>query len=271
MNRLHLNRAAIVAACIALALAGQPALTASAQSSNIVVKPLSDTYKKLDALKTSVTTKLDGQDSKKEKLTGEMQVVIAYNTPKKMSLMEMGGSLIPIVMGKDLPMPGMTSFGVYSTGKDAFLLMGGEQTTCTRMPASVIDSLANDNPTDVMGLSNITKNIEQMSKDKKLTGRKVGDEKLNGIATTRYTLDAATLKAIVEAEKKKTATAGNKVEYKKGDLWVATDGGYIVQFKFEGTGEMKEIEGFKGNVSALFNLSEVNNAKYEVKPPANCK
>jgi hypothetical protein len=276
MNKLHLNRAAIGAACIALALAGQPALSASAQSSNIVVKPLSATYANLEALKTSVTTRLDGQDSKKQKLAGEMQVVIAYNAPKKMSLMEMGGSLIPIVMGASLPMPGMTSFGVYSTGKDAFLLMGGKQTTCTKMPASVIDSLANDNPTDVMGLSNITKNIEQLSRDKKLNGSKVGDERVNGIATTRYVLDAATLKVIVDAEQKSAgAQSGNKISYTQGDLWLARDGSYIVQFKFDGAGEMKRFEdsaldGFKGKVSALFNLSEINNAKFEVKPPMVC-
>jgi hypothetical protein len=154
--------------------------------------------------------------------------------------------------------------------------MGGKQTTCTKMPASVIDSLANDNPTDVMGLSNITKNIEQLSRDKKLNGSKVGDERVNGIATTRYVLDAATLKVIVDAEQKSAgAQSGNKISYTQGDLWLARDGSYIVQFKFDGAGEMKRFEdsaldGFKGKVSALFNLSEINNAKFEVKPPMVC-
>lgn len=271
MNAHRLNRTVIGAVCIALALAGLPALTAFAQSSNIAVKPLSAVYEKLDALKTSVTTRLDGMNGRKEKMAGDMQVVIAYNTPKKMSLMEMNGVLLPIVMGKSLPMPGMTSFGVYSTGKDAYLLMGGKQTTCTRMPASVVDSLANDNPTDVMGLSKITTNIEKLSKDNKLAGRKVGEETLNGITTIRYALAPATLKAIVDSEKKVAgAKTSNKVEYKQGDIWVAKEGDYIVQFKFDGAGEMKEIEGFKGNISALFNLSEVNNVKFEVKPPAVC-
>jgi hypothetical protein len=272
MNKLQLNRAVVGAACVVLALAGQPSLTASAQSSNIVIKPLSDTHEKLDALKTSVEVKLDGQNEKKEKIKGDMQVVFAYNTPKKMSLMEMKGPLLSMIMGSDLPMPEMIAFGVYSTGKDAYLMMEGKTASCTKMPASVVDSLANDNPTNVMGLSDITQNMEKMSKDKKLNGKKVGDEKVNGIATTRYTLDAATLKALIDAEKKNNpGVSDNKIAYSKGDLWVAKDGGYVVQFKFDGAGEMKQLEGFKGNVSSSFNLSEINNAKYEVKPPANCK
>lgn len=272
MNPLRLNRNVIGIACVVIALAGQPALSVFAQSSNITIKPLSDTYKKLDTLKTTVGMKLDGVTSKKEKFKGDMQVVIAFNTPKKMSVMEMSGPLLSMIMGKDLPMPDMTGFGIYSTGKDAYMMMQGKQTTCTQMPATVVDSLANDNPTDVMGLSDITKNLEKLSKDKKLNGKKVGDEKVAGIATTHYSLDAATLKAIVEAEKKSNPSSGakNKIDYKQGDLWVATDGGYIVQFKFQGAGEMKDLDGFKGDVTANFMLSEINNARYEVKPPEVC-
>lgn len=272
MKMLRLNRAVIGVACMAVALAGQPALTASAQSSNIVIKPLSDTYEKLDALKTSVEVKLDGQNDKKEKVKGDMQVVIAYNTPKKMSLMEMKGPLMSMIMGENLPMPSMSAFGVYSTGKDAYLMMEGGKSTCTKMPAAVVESLASDNPTDVMGLSDITKNMEKMSEEKKLNGKKVGDEKVSGIATTHYTLDSATLKALIETEKENNpGVSDNKIAYSKGDLWVAKDGGYVVQFKFDGAGEMKQLDNFKGNVSSNFNLSEINNTKYEVKPPANCK
>lgn len=272
MKTLRLNRNVIGIACVVIALAGQPALSAFAQSSNITIKPLSDTYKKLDALKTTVGMKLDGLNEKKEKFKGDMQVVIAFNKPKKMSVMEMTGPLLSMIMGKNLPMPDMTGFGIYSTGKDAYMMMEGKKTTCTQMPGSVVDSLANDNPTDVMGLSDITKSLEKLSKDKKLTGKKIGDEKIGGIATTHYALDASTLKAIVEAEKKDNPSNStkNKIEYKQGDLWVATDGGYVVQFKFQGAGEMKDLDGFKGDVSANFTLSEINNAKYEVKPPEVC-
>ena len=175
--------------------------------------------------------KLDGVNEKKEKFKGDLQVVIAHNTPKKMSQMEMVGPLLSMIMGKETPMQGMVAFGIYSTGKDAYLMMESKEATCTKMPASVVASLAKDNPTDVMGLTNTTQNIEKLSKDKKLTGKRVGNEKVNGIATTHYALDAATLKAIVESERKGNPNSDQgKIAYKTGDLWVATDGGYVVQF-----------------------------------------
>ncbi len=266
-----MNRKVIGITCVVLALAGQPSMGAAAQAKNITVKPLSATYEKVEVLKTMMELKLDGQKATKEKVKGAIKIVFAYNLPKKMAEMGMTGTLISTLMGDDLPAEQLTGIGIFDTGVDAYMLMDAKKDVCTKMPAGTAGTIIGDNPIEALGLSEMTGGFETMSQEGTLTGKRVGNEKVNGIATTHYTLDAAALKAFIDViEKSSDDGPQNKAQFNKGDLWVATEGDYLVQFKVQGAGEMKSLSGFKGNVGITVGMSDINNEAFEVVPPELC-
>jgi len=266
-----MNRKVIGIACVVLAMAGQPAMGASAQAKNITVKPLSATYETVNVLKTTLEMKLDGQKATKEKVKGALKIMFAYNTPKNMAEMGMSGALISVLVGNNSPAEQLTGIGIYDTGTEAYMLMDAKKDVCTKMPAGTAGTIMGDNPIQGLGLSEMTGSFEKLSQEGKLTGKRVGNEKVNGIATTHYTLDAAALKAFIdEIEKSSADGPRNKAQFNKGDLWVATDGSYLVQFKVQGAGEMKSLGGFTGNVGITFGVSDINNEAYEVVPPEMC-
>lgn len=270
MSVVFVDRKAITVLCAALMIAGQPLASAAAAPQNIVVKPLADTYKTIDQLKSMLTMKLDGKDAKKAKLKGDMQMNFAFNTPKKVAFMEMSGPLVSLMMGSDAPVEQLTGIGMYDTGKGAFMLMDGKKDACTKIPEESAGDLFGENPMQTMGFDRLTAGFERLSAANKLAGSRVADEAINGVTTTHYKLDPATMKAF-NAEVKKTSPANaDKSEFRQGELWVANAGDYIVQFRVQGTGELKSFNGFKGNVDLTYGLSDINNAALDVMLPAVC-
>lgn len=270
MTVVFVGQKAITVLCAALMIAGHPLTSAVAAPLNVIVKPLADTYKTVDQLKSMLTMKLDGKDAKKAKVKGDMQMSFAFNTPKKVASMEMSGPLVTLMMGSDAPVEQLTGIGMYDTGEGAFMLMDGKTDACTKIPEESAGDLFGDNPMQTMGFDKMTAGFERLSAANKLAGQRVGDETTNGIATTHYALDPATMKAF-NAEVKKTSPANaDKSEFKQGELWVANAGNYIVQFRVQGTGELKSFNGFKGNVDLTYGLSDINNSAFEVKLPEMC-
>jgi hypothetical protein len=269
MTTFHVNRTVVGLVSVALVLAGQPTLNASAQSASITIKPMTDTLGEVNVLKTTMMMKLDGRNAQKAKVKGDMQIVFAYNTPQAMAMMEMKGPLVTLLVGKDAPAEQLTGIGIYDMGSDVFMLLDAKKDVCMTMPEGSAGDLLGDNPMESMGLNEITGSFEKLSADGFLTGRPVGTEKVNGIASTHYALDAAALKSFVKQIETSSSNA-SKTQFKKADVWVANDGEYLMKFVVQGVGEMETLEGFKGNVGITYVVSDINNEAFEVSPPAVC-
>jgi hypothetical protein len=87
-----------------------------------------------------------------------------------------------------------------------------------------------------------------------------GRDTVNGIATKRYTYAS------------KLGLTGNAAEV-NGEMWVATDGGYVVKdsVKWKGGGGLFGLGGdANGEGTWTWELSDVNQVA-EIKPPAECK
>lgn len=269
MVAFHVNRFVVGWVCVALVLASQPAVNASAQSANITVKPMTDTFGEVNVPKTMMQMKLDGRDAHQAKIKGDMQITFAYNTPKEMAMMEMKGPLVAMLLGKDAPAEQLTGIGIYDMGTEVYMLLDAKKDVCMTMPEDSAGDLLGDNPMESMGLDEIAGSFEQLSANGQLTGKRVGVEKVSGIASTRYALDAAALKAFVEQIETSSSNA-SKTQFKQADVWVAVDGEYLVKFIVQGTGVMETLDGFKGNVGITYGVSDINNEAFEVTPPDVC-
>jgi hypothetical protein len=250
-------------------LASQPALNASAQTVNITVKPMTDTFGEVNALKTVMQMKLDGRNAQQRKIKGDMQITFAYNTPKAMAMMEMKGPLVSLLMGKDAPAEQLTGIGFYDTGTDVYMLLDAKKDQCIAMPEDSAGDLLGDNPMESMGLSEITGSFEKLSANGQLTGKRIGTEKVSGIASTHYVLDAAALKAFVD-QIEASSSNPSKTQFKKADVWVANDGEYLVKFIVQGVGEMQTLDDFKGNVGITYMVSDINNDALDMPLPKAC-
>lgn len=195
MSVVFVDRKAITVLCAALLIAGQPLASATAAPQNLIVKPLADTYKTVDQLKSMLMMKLDGKDAKKAKAKGDMRMSFAFNMPKRVASMEMSGTLVTLMMSSDAPVEQLTGIGMYDTDKGAFMLMEGKKDVCTKIPEESAGDLFGGNPMQAMGFDKLTAGFEKLSVANKLTGQRVGDETMNGVVTTHYTLDPAALKA----------------------------------------------------------------------------
>jgi hypothetical protein len=269
MKTFHVNQKAAGLVCVVFMLAGQPALNASAQSANITVKPMTDTFGEVNVLKTTMLMKLDGRNVKKAKVKGDMQIAFAFNTPKAMAMMEIKGPLVTMLVGRDAPAEQLTGIGIYDMGNEVFMLLDAKKDVCMTMPEDSAGDLLGDNPMQSMGLDEIAGSFEKLSTDGLLTGRQVGIEKVNGIPSTHYALDAAALKSFVN-QIETTSSNTSKTQFKKADVWVANEGAYLVKFVVQGVGEMDTLDGFKGNVGITYAVSDINNDAFEVAPPAVC-
>ena len=106
--------------------------------------------------------------------------------------------------------------------------------------------------------------LSQLIGSNKIYGTLVGNETVNGIPTRRYRLDA---RAINTLAKRKGAT----VELKSGDMWIATQGGYIVRLAVDGAGKLAAAAGvdFSGNVSITVDVSNLNRVP-AIRLPGQC-
>jgi hypothetical protein len=221
--------AAALAATLISSIVSQPLAPALAQgkSAPITIKPLSDTYKKIDTMKTAITMELNGQNNDEKEIAGGMEMSFGFNTPKKQIEARMSGTLLQTLAPSDeFAQMGLKGMGMYSLGKDAYMLMEGKTSMCVRVPSAVMQAL--NEPIEMLGTGEINKELIARSKAKKLAGRLIGEETVNGIRTRHYALDTTGLKAAAV-----NTTTDDRYQFTKGDLWVAEDGDYNAKFEVQ--------------------------------------
>lgn len=84
-----------------------------------------------------------------------------------------------------------------------------------------------------------------------------GTEKMNGIASTHYTFD-------------EHALGQENLTQSKGEMWVATDGGYVVKYLLSSTGKADYFgEGIEGTLTQDYELTDVGKAM-TIDVPGDC-
>ena len=84
-----------------------------------------------------------------------------------------------------------------------------------------------------------------------------GTEKMNDIASTHYTFD-------------EHALAQENLTQSKGEMWVATDGGYVVKYLVSSTGKADYFgEGIAGTLTQDYELTDVGKA-ITIDVPEDC-
>lgn len=85
----------------------------------------------------------------------------------------------------------------------------------------------------------------------------VGGEEVNGVAATQYTFDERAFGSLPPSDS-------------TGEMWVATDGAYIVRYLLSTAGTAEYFgEGSEGTLTFDYQLTEINVAP-AIEPPADC-
>lgn len=231
----------------------------------ITLKPMSDSLGELTALRTAITMRLDGQDDKKKTFAGDMEMVIAFNTAKEQNELTMVGTLLQsLAPSNELASMNLNGISMYRIGEDGYMLIKAKTDLCLKVPLGAMQGL--DEPLSMLGAEEISKELVRLSDEDKLTGRLIGEEMVNGIATRHYALDPDALAAVAV-----NPASDAKYEYASGEMWVAKSGDYIVKMSLQGTGSLDSLAtGFTGDIAIEYAISDVNNAQFEVILPEQC-
>lgn len=202
--------------------------------------------------------KLDGQSSGKV-AKGDFNAEVQTNVPTKRQSIGIGGSLITTLLGRYLqgiPVNGLTVYLI--DGKPYVVAQALILKVCAvpGAPIAGLDQLSSGLSADVF--------LSQLTGNNKVYGTLVGNETVNSIATKRYKLDTATINSLARKN-------GANVQLKSGDVWIATQGDYIVRLISDGTGNLPANTGveFNGNANITLNVSDVNKVP-DIQLPGQC-
>ncbi len=223
----------------------------------ITIRPISNTLS-IRSYKTVVNMKLDGQSSGRI-AKGDFNAEVQTDLTNRRQSIAIGGSLVPILLGRYLqgiPVGGLTVYLI--AGKPYVVAQALILRVCA-VPGSQIaglDQLSSGLSAEVF--------LSQLTGSNKIYGTLVGNETVNGIPTRHYKLDVKTINALA---RQRGATA----QLKSGDVWIATQGDYIVRMVVDGTGNLAANTGvdFSGNVNLTLNVSDLNRIP-PIQLPSQC-
>lgn len=223
----------------------------------ITIRPISNTTS-IKSYKTVVNMKLDGQSAGKV-AKGDFNAEVQTDLANKRQSIGISGNLVPVLLGRylqNLPVSGLTVYLV--DGKPYVVAQALILRVCAVPGAQIagLDQLSSGLSAEVF--------LSQLTGSNKIYGTLVGNETVNGIPTKRYKLDVKTINALA---KQRGATA----QLKSGDVWIATQGDYIVRLVVDGTGNLAANTGvdFNGNVNLTMNVSDVNRIP-AIQLPSQC-
>ncbi|MCS6848220.1 MAG: hypothetical protein RMN52_10960 [Anaerolineae bacterium] len=223
----------------------------------ITIRPISNTTS-IKSYKTVVNMKLDGQSAGKV-AKGDFNAEVQTDLSNKRQSIGISGSLVPVLLGRylqSLPVSGLTLYLV--DGKPYVVAQALILRVCAVPGARIagLDQLSSGLSAEVF--------LAQLTGSNKIYGTPAGNETVNGIPTKRYKLDVTTINALA---KQRGATA----QLKSGDVWIATQGDYIVRLVVDGTGNLASNTGvdFNGNVNLTMNVSDVNKIP-AIQLPGQC-
>lgn len=238
--------------------AAKPAATpkpAATKDAGIVVQPISKAAN-VKSYKTVVTMALDGKSAGKP-AKGDLNVEMQSIPASKKHSIAISGSLLGTLLGQYLPIP-VSKLTVYLIDKQTYIFAQSLLSVCA-VPKNAIpalDQLRGGLSADVF--------VSSLTGSNKIYGTKVGEETVNGIPSVHYKLDAAVMNALAKA---------NKVDaqLKSGDIWLAKDGGWVVRFIGDVTGNLSKSAGvdFAGNANIALNVSDVNKIQ-DIPLPTQC-
>lgn len=202
--------------------------------------------------------KLDGTSAGKA-AKGDFNAEVQTNVPTKRQSVGITGSLITTLLGRYLQGIPVNNLTVYLIDGKPYVVAQALLLRVCAVPGSPIaglDQLSSGLSADVF--------MSQLTGNNKIYGTFVGNETVNGIPTRRYKLDTATINALA---KKNSAN----VQLKGGDVWIATQGDYIVRLNADGVGNLAANAGvdFNGNANITLNVSDVNRVP-DIQLPGQC-
>ncbi len=212
----------------------------------IVIRPISSTTS-IKSYKTVVNMKLDGQSAGKV-AKGDFNAEVQTDLANKRQSIGIGGSLVPVLLGRylqGLPISGLT---VYLMDGKPYVVAQAMILRVCAVPGTQIaglDQLSSGLSAEVF--------LSQLTGSNKIYGTLVGNATVNNIPTRHYKLDVKTINALA---RQRGATA----QLTSGDVWIATQGDYIVRMVVDGTGNLAANTGvdFNGNVNLTLNVSDAN-------------
>ena len=223
----------------------------------ITVQPISKTTS-IKSYKTMVTMRLDGRSAGRV-AKGDFNAEMQTDAAARRQSIGIAGNLVPVLLGRYLqgiPVSGLTVY--LMDGKPYVVAQALILKVCAvpGAPIAGLDQLSSGLSAEVL--------LSQLTGSNKIYGTLVGNETVNGIQTKRYRLDTKTINALA---KRSGATA----ELKSGDVWIATQGDYIVRLVVDGAGNLAANAGvdFTGNANITLNVSDLNKVP-PIQLPGQC-
>jgi hypothetical protein len=257
------------------ASSGVPALArTSAKVEPIEVLPIQDSVGEVDTVKSTLTMTMDGNLSRntKTKIKGTMTINLTSDAASKRNSFVMTGDLLQSLGALGAGASSGIKFkemGFYTIEDKSYLYMDAGQKPSQKIcmdfnvevggvnvmaeafkPEALLGSMGND-------------------EDTQYAGEFVREEKINGINTKRYKLDAATMQKLNAKSKSSNRFKGKMT---KGELWVAVDGNYLVRISQEGSGTITKLfqqQDYTGKFAVQYDILAVNK-KVNVALPKSC-
>jgi hypothetical protein len=221
------------------------------------IKPLSQTYKNVKNMATRLDIYMKGKMASgkiKADVDGNLVFDLTLDNVKKSKAIVFSGEMFNQMLAQQSTAPGgmtIDQMGIYLTGKDLFVHIEGGVSACIKSKISqakqftdLEKAFAPDQLLGTLGSSSKTTNIE---------GVLIGTKKLNGIETKHYSVDSKTFAKITQTTKSKNKA---NVEYKNVEVWVASEGSYLVKVAADGTGDFAGVsQGRSSTFDGAFDMS----------------
>ncbi len=239
-------------------LAPTPQVVAST-ANGIRVRTLSESQPNLASQQMRLTLNLTGVGKDNKPLQGTLDVALNQNTAKAQNQLTVGGNLLnPLLAGQ---LRGFSARGLtlYVLDGQTYALINTLLTVCVKLKPAQLNFV------DIASGLSLDTFVALFAPDGTFPGKLVGPETLNGVATKHYTLDIEALKVIA-------AQRGLRdINITQGDVWLATEGEYVVRMNVVGNGTLNNLAGnsFKGDFNTLVELTGLNDSP-EVTLPSNC-
>jgi hypothetical protein len=260
---------AIAAATLLLGAAALPAEAAS-KPAKITVKSLEEHFGDVETLSASIDVKMKGTmlvEKKKLPLSGTMLMSLDIDTKNERARLNYAGDMFEKMFTSMAGRANAKQLKNFSMSMiidrdSSFVEMAALGNMCQKVPESGDIQKLRDSFNQVSFGNDI---LEEGART--IEGLLVGEKVINGIATKHYKLSAATLKDM--------STNANGTRYSAAEIWIATDGDYLVQLKATATGRTTPggpstgMSAFNGTMNMLYTLKSVNKP-LTIKVPAAC-
>ncbi len=248
----------------------QPADMPTHKVGPIEVRPIEDALGEAKTVRSALKMVLNGQLNRtKNLIKGSLTINLMADAAQKRSSFTISGDLLSVVAGVGAgafaPNRKFKEMGFYVVGDKSYFYMDTGEKLCTSSNAEagtlnlMAEAFKPESLLNAMGTSASTA----------FSGELVGEEKINGVQTLHYKLDAATME-LMNAKSQNLSRLKGKIT--KGNIWVAVDGKYLVRLLQEGNGTISKMfqqQDYIGRFGVQYDILAVNKT-VNVKLPTSC-